>query len=126
SVKGLENSAFVLLRQSIELVLKHIYFSTHPIEFGWSLRREDYREISFQFLLEYVRKTDEWKNTGWMVSLISDLEGQFHILSRFVHMQSRTFIPYGRGRNLLATNAASIAASEGRGRILGPALRPVL
>jgi len=59
AVKGLENSASVLLRQSIELALKHVFFSSHPVEFDWSLRRPGYREISFQFLLDYLRKTEE-------------------------------------------------------------------
>lgn len=57
--KGLENPSHVMMRQCIELTLKHIYFSTHPVEYKWSQERIDYREINFQFLLGYIRKCDE-------------------------------------------------------------------
>jgi hypothetical protein len=93
SMKGLENSASVLLRQSVELTLKHIYFSTHPVEFSWSLTREGYKEITFQFLLDYLKKTDEASIFPQFPELIQQLEGRFHILSRYVHVHSRDFIP---------------------------------
>ena len=53
-MKGLENTWCVLLRQSIELALKHIYFASHPVEYQWALSREDYRDLTFQSLLELV------------------------------------------------------------------------
>lgn len=111
SMKGLENSASVLLRQSVELTLKHIYFSTHPVEFNWSLTREGYKEITFQFLLDYLRKTDEASTFPQFQEMIQQLEGRFHILSRYVHVHSRDFIPYlgfRRPKSALASTLHSL------------------
>jgi hypothetical protein len=126
AVKGLENPASVLLLQSIELALKHIYFSTHPVEFGWSLTRHSYREISFQFLLEYIRKTDESSTFSNMVDVLTKLEGQFHVLSRFVHMHSRNFIPYQGSRDISSAHVATIAALKGKTTDLWPLIISLL
>jgi len=98
AIKGLENCACVLLRQSIELSLKHIYFATHPVEYGWVAVREGYREPSFQALLEYVKKTDEYQKflKASNYDLCKVVEEQFGVLSRYVHMQSKRFMSYKR------------------------------
>jgi len=122
ATKGLENPSSVLLRQSIELVLKHIYFANHSIEFHWSLTRQSYREISFQFLLDYVRKTDEFSTFPGCDTLLADLERQFHVFSRFVHMHSRTFIPYKNTSSVTSANASTISVFKQRSGQLWPLL----
>ncbi len=61
AAKGLENSTCVLSRQSIELILKHIFFSTHPVEYNWAETRVDYKDLTFQNLIEFIRRTDEYR-----------------------------------------------------------------
>lgn len=126
AVKGLDNPSSVLLRQSIELALKHIYFTTHPTEFGWSLNRTSYREISFQFLIEYIRKTDESSAFPHMTELIGEVDRQFHVLSRFVHMHSRRFIPYRTSASVTAAHRESIGALNQKTRELWPVLTVLL
>ena len=40
--KGVENTAGVLLRQTIEHTYKHIFFSTHPVEYSWAQNRNNF------------------------------------------------------------------------------------
>jgi hypothetical protein len=126
AAKGLENPSSVLLRQSIELVLKHVYFATHPVEFSWSSTRESYREITFQSLLEYMRKTDESARFPDSEMLLVELERQYHVLSRFVHMHSRMFIPYTSSRIVTAANPATLDAFQHRCLQLWPLLIALL
>jgi hypothetical protein len=95
-LKGLSNPAYVLLRQSIELALKHVYFLSHPVEYGWARTRVDYKDLSFQYLFEYLKRTDEYKALIKLGGLdvnqrINDL---YHILSRYVHVHSQDFMGY--------------------------------
>jgi len=92
SVKGLENPACVLLRQSIELVLKHIYFSSHPVEYEWACTREDYRDLTFQKLIEYLGRTKECQN--FKGDICVKLNEWFGVLSRHVHVHSGSFMGY--------------------------------
>lgn len=96
ATKGLENPSCVLLRQSIELVLKHIYFSTHPIEYGWASSREDYRELSFQNLLDYLSRTDEFRNLYKSKDIYTKINEWFGVLSRHVHVHSKGFLGYSK------------------------------
>ena len=121
ATKGLENPSCVLLRQSIELVMRHIYFANHPIEYQWSATRLGYREITFQFLLEYLSKTDEFSLFPDSNLLLTELERQFGVLSRFVHMHSRMFIPYVR-TSVASANAAAVSALQRRSSELWPLL----
>lgn len=91
SGKGMMNPACVLLRQCIELTLKHIYFSTHPVEYSWSETRIGYREITHQFLLDYISKTDELSQLTLGTEALEGISHEFGILSRFVHAHSREF-----------------------------------
>ena len=94
SVKGLENSSCVLLRQCIELVLKHIYFAWHPVEHQWASSREDYRDLTFQYLLDYLRRTDEYKSLSPRDQIGERLNFWFGALSRYVHVHSKRFVQY--------------------------------
>lgn len=98
ALKGLENCACVLVRQTIELSLKHIYFAKHPVEYGWVATREAYREPNFQDLVEYVKKTDEYQefSKGSNFDLCVGIEEKFAVLSRYVHVQSKRFMSYKR------------------------------
>ncbi len=95
ATKGLESPAFVLLRQSIELCLKQIYFSTHPVEYAWSAHKDGYREISFQFLMENLKKTEELSNFPESELILTQLSNEFSESSRHVHVHSRKFIKFG-------------------------------
>jgi len=96
AAKGLENPACVLLRQSIELVLKHIYFSTHAVEYGWALTREDYRDLTFQSLLEYLNRTDEFGKLVNAREISVKINEWFGVLSRHVHVHSKGFLGYSK------------------------------
>lgn len=94
TLKGLENPVCVLLRQSIELVLKHIYFSTHPVEYEWTCSREGYRDLTFQSLLEYITRTNEGQKLDASNDICVKLNDWFGTLSRYVHVHSKAFIGY--------------------------------
>jgi hypothetical protein len=94
AIKGLENPACVLLRQCVELVLKHIYFSSHPIEYSWVRLRDDYREQSFQYLIDYLSRTSECKEIGLSPNPCERLNVWYGILSRHVHVHSMGFMGY--------------------------------
>lgn len=107
TVKGLENPAYVLMRQCIELVFKHIYFATHPVEYSWLANRVAYREINFQYILDYIRKTEALSILVMGDQLLVLLEEDFHILSRYVHVHNDAFIGYGRGVSIPSAELAS-------------------
>jgi hypothetical protein len=98
SLKGLQSPAYVLLRQTIELALKHIYFLTHPTEYSWTLTRIDYKELTFQYLIEYLKKTDEYrllaKDRINNLDISECISYCYHILSRYVHVHSKDFMGY--------------------------------
>jgi hypothetical protein len=96
SLKGLQNPACVLIRQSIELVLKHIYFLDHPIEYSWAVSRLDYKELTFQFLLEYLKKTQEYRiiMKPKEFDISEKISNCYHIFSRYVHVHSKDFMGY--------------------------------
>ena len=100
--KGLENPAHVLMRQSIEMSLKHIYFSTHPVEYNWSQTRINYREINFQFLLDYLRKTDDLDGFSTKEGMVQRLEEHFHVLSRYVHVHSIKFTTFSKSASIFS------------------------
>ena len=96
AIKGLENPASVLLRQNIEMCLKHIYFYSHPVEYNWAATRDAYKELNFQMLLEYLTKTDEYKNFSSRKKNYDTLSATYAILSRYVHVQSKGFLNYSK------------------------------
>lgn len=125
AMKGLENPSCVLLRQSIELVLKHIYFAYHPVEYRWLATRPGYRAISFQFLFDYLKSTDEYSIFPASSLLLNEIERQFGVLSRFVHMHSRSFIPYTK-TTLAPANSTAVNSLAQRTRELWPLFMCVL
>ena len=122
AVKGLESPACFLLRQSMELVLKHVYFSTHPVEYQWASTREGYRDLSFQMLLEYLSRTDEYRAVGTGHDLCGKMNCLYGSLSRHVHAQSRRFIRYGRAASSYRADAETLRAFERVTRQLWPIL----
>lgn len=96
ALKGLENPSCVLMRQSIELVLKHIYFWSHPTEYQWAKARVDYKDLTFQFLIEYVGRTDEYRGLSDSHAVCEKLAEWYGILSRYVHVHSRGFMHYSK------------------------------
>ena len=96
SLKGLENPSCVLLRQSIELTLKQVYFKTHPTEYSWAQKRPDFRGLTFSRLIEYFRMTDEYKLVSDTKSICDELNHWYGVLSRHVHVHSRGFLGYSQ------------------------------
>jgi hypothetical protein len=93
-LKGLENACCVILRQSIELVLKHIYFSTHPVEYEWVTFHEGYRDLTFQKLLDFWTITPEYRALDPDRNVYALVNDWFGVLSRHVHVHSKRFIGY--------------------------------
>ena len=94
AVKGLENPSCVLLRQIIELFLKHIYFSSHPTEYKWAQTRIDYKDLTFQFLLEYLRRTDRIRDCGQGKDFCDRIGHWYGVFSRHVHVLNVGHIGY--------------------------------
>lgn len=93
-LKGLENVCCVILRQSIELVLKHIYFSTHPVEYEWVTFHEGYRDLTFQKLLDFWIITPEYRALDPDKAIYTLVNEWFGVLSRHVHVHSKKYIGY--------------------------------
>jgi len=96
AMKGYENPCCVLLRQCIELVLKHVYFSTHPVEYEWVTSHEGYRDLTFQKLLDFWVITEEYRKLDTDKYVYDTLSDWFGVLSRHVHVHSRGFMGYGQ------------------------------
>lgn len=128
AVKGLENCACVLVRQTIELTLKHIYFATHPVEHAWSATRDNYKEVSFQSLIEYVKRTDEYQqfSSGNTCLLCVPIEDNFAVLSRYVHMQSKRFMSYRKIGTASKINGDILQGLDRVTAVLWPALTALL
>ncbi len=62
-----------------------------------------------------------------MEQLVNQLEGEFHVLSRFVHVQNRTFIRYRRmPRTLTSADSGAVSMFRTRSRELWPLLISIL
>jgi len=96
ATKGAENVCFVLLRQSLELVLKHLFFACHPVEYEWASTREGYRELGFAALVSFFSRTDECAGLDPDEWLRGRLKHWHAILSRYVHVHSRRFLGYSK------------------------------
>ena len=95
ALKGLSNPGLVAARQTIELVLKHVFFASHPIEYSWARTRLDYRELTFSALLEFIKRTDEWHACDFSGNLVEAVNHWYAICSRHVHVHNRRFSNYG-------------------------------
>jgi hypothetical protein len=116
ALRGMQNPASVLLRQCIELALKHVYFSSHPVEYEWTIRSIDYKELTFQFLIEYWTRTIQYKELGGE-SLFSKLQSEFSMFSRYVHVHSKKFMGYAAmpiGSNATYTAVKAFSTSSAR------------
>lgn len=122
AAKGLESPACFLLRQSIELILKHIYFSTHPVEYQWASSREGYRDVNFQVLLEYLGRTQEYRAVGKPHRLCGKINSLYGSLSRHVHVQSHRFMRHGRAASSYRADRDTVRRFGQRTRDLWPAL----
>jgi hypothetical protein len=122
AIKGLENSAFVLLRQTIELTLKHIFFSTHPTEYKWASTRIDYKELTFQRLIEFIKKTDEYQVFSQNHKMCDVVEKLYGELSRYVHVHNSNFIGYSKTGLKYKTDKTIIDKLDRNTKVLWPVL----
>jgi hypothetical protein len=122
TLKGLENPSCVLLRQSIELVLKHIFFSSHPTEYQWAQSRVDYKDLTFQGLVEYIGRTDEYRSLGDSHDICNKIGEWYGVLSRYVHVHSRGFMRYSRSGTGYRPTEAHIKKLEERTKGVWPCL----
>ena len=127
-IKGLENCACVLVRQTIELALKHVYFATHPVEHAWAATRDNYKELSFQTLIDYIKRTDECQTFSGVgtSNLSGPIEDTFATLSRYVHVQSKRFMTYKRIRRPPRASAQALQKFDRVTASLWPALTVML
>jgi hypothetical protein len=126
ALKGLENSSCVLLRQSIELILKHIYFSKHPVEYEWVTSHEGYRDLTFQKVLDYLLITPEHEGIESDNYVRDRLNNWFGQLSRYVHVHSGPFIGYTRIGSGYIPNREMLKKLNERTREIWPLLTAML
>jgi hypothetical protein len=104
ALRDLQNTSSVLLRQGIELVLKHIFFATHPTEYRWAQRRDGYRELGFQYLIDYLNRTDELHLFSGSEDLTNKITDWYSRLSRHVHVYSRTYMKFSKVKAKVTNN----------------------
>ena len=125
-LKGYENPCCVMLRQSIELVLKHIYFVTHPVEYEWVNSHEGYRDLTFQKLLEFWIITPEYQVLDADKFFYTSITQSFGVLSRHVHVHSKSFLGYRRVNVKPQININALRKLDERTREIWPLLTVVL
>ncbi len=122
-VRNLPNSSAVLNRQVIELTLKHIYFSTHPTEYEWTCEDLAYKEITFQFLLEYIRKLKGTKIIDKLGGEATKTIGEWYsILSRYVHVHNSSFFSSSTKSSQTFANIDSLSLLDRCSKELWPYL----
>jgi hypothetical protein len=126
AIKGLENPSCCLLRQAIELALKHIYFLNHPVEYGWATSRVDYKELNYQFLIDYLARTDDFKAAPKAVDWRNRIDYWYGILSRYVHVQSKDFMTWSLQDSARRPAHKLLAKMEERASGVWPALTVLL
>ena len=126
AVKGLDNPTFVLLRQTIELALKHIFFSTHPVEYRWASKRLDYKELTFQNLIEYLIRTEEFRNYNGNQIIYQKLTDKHSVLSRYVHVHNKDFIKYRKVGRLKSQSGTVVPSLLKESKELWPLLVIIL
>lgn len=127
ALKGLENPAVCLLRQSVELVLKDVYFTTHPTEYQWTQDSTAYKEVTAHFLFDYLHRVLDMVQLPESDDLCKTLNREYHILCRYVHVHSKDFLKYGpRRRSTAASSMAAFAKTKERALKLWPLLIVVL
>ena len=126
AARGIENSSCVLVRQTIELVLKHIFFSSHAVEYTWASNRVDYKDLTFQYLLEFTRRTDEYRNAFEDRKVGERIDYWYGELSRHVHVQSKYFMGYQRIGLSHGSVAKSLQCHDEKTKELWPILVAVL
>lgn len=126
ALKGLENPSCVLLRQSIELILKHIYFAKHPVEYEWVTSHEGYRDLTFQKLLDYLLITPEHEGIESDNYIRDRLNDWFGELSRYVHVHSGPFIGYRHIGSAYIPNREILKKLNERTREIWPLLTAML
>jgi hypothetical protein len=99
ALKGLENPSCFIVRQVIELTLKHIYYQTHSVEHGWVQRNDSYKGFGFQQLIDYLGHTNEISSASIRKAVVEPIEEWYSKLSRYVHVHSGLFIGYKTNRD---------------------------
>jgi hypothetical protein len=122
ALRGAQNTSMVLTRQTIELVLKHIYYAQHPVEHAWAQRRTGYREITFQFLIEYLRSMEELELLPKHDDVIAVLLDWYAKLSVHVHVHNARHLGFPEINSPPATTSASIDSLRAASDELWPVL----
>lgn len=102
--KGARNTCAVLNRQAIELVLKDIYFSTHPIEYNWTQKKTGYRELTFQSLIDYLKNMEECDLIPSGAEFVPPILDWYAKLSSHVHTHSAAHIGFPDIKQVLPTD----------------------
>jgi hypothetical protein len=98
---GLYKQANVCLRAQLETALRLVYFSTHPVEFGWWFTGKDdffkkkdvWSEDFYYFrrLVEIEEFQQKCKENGDAINVFSEVGQLYSKLSRYVHSSVSSF-----------------------------------
>lgn len=94
ALRSCQSTCSVVLRQTIELALRHIYFETHPVEYSWAQKRDGYREMDFVALMEYLKKTDEVEALPGSAQLLATISDWYARLSRYAHLHNGSYMGF--------------------------------
>jgi len=83
---GFRKQAALAIRQVLEDVLRHVYFSKHEVEFGW-LKREKYF-MPWSELLDYLTRSLFYHQRKLEKRVGLTLKRLYSDLSKFVHVKS--------------------------------------
>ncbi|MFT3866953.1 MAG: hypothetical protein QM715_00515 [Nibricoccus sp.] len=95
ALRGHVNAANVAARQAIELLLKHLYFLDHPVEYRWVQTDDNLKEFGFQYLVDYVQRLPEFDRFEAKKQCVDTLSAVFAETSRYVHVHSAKFFSGG-------------------------------
>ena len=94
ALRSCQSACSVLLRQTIELSLRHIYFDTHPVEYSWVQKRDGYRDLDFVGVMEYLKKTDEIELLQGSAQILATICDWYARLSRYTHLHNGSYMGF--------------------------------
>lgn len=90
------------------------------------MKRDSYRELTFQFLREYACRLHPLEPLNRNNQLGTNLDEWYAVLSRYVHVHSRKFIPQGPHQHRVAPDVSCIKRVGAHPRRVWPTLAVLL
>jgi len=98
----------------------------HAVEYEWARSREDYRNLTFQTLLEYLGRTEQCRKLAQSHDICVVLNEWFGVLSRHVHVHSKGFMGYSKVGSSYQPNREVIKRLNQRTKEIWPRLTAIL